>query len=43
MHGRHTRLAGNVGDFYLTLTEGVLNAGLGTLPTATKKLPGLLA
>jgi hypothetical protein len=43
IHGRHTRVAGNVGDFYLTLTEGVLNAGLGTLPTATKKLPGLLA
>lgn len=42
IHGRHTRLAGNVGDFYLTLTEGVLNAGLGSLPTATKKLPGLL-
>lgn len=43
IHGRHTRVAGNVGDFYLTLTEGVLNAGLGTLPTATKKLPGILA
>jgi hypothetical protein len=42
-HGRHTRVAGNVGDFYLTLTEGVLNAGLGSLPTATKKLPGVLA
>lgn len=43
IHGRHTRVAGNVGDFYLTLTEGVLSAGLGTLPTATKKLPGILA
>ncbi len=43
VHGRHTRVAGNVGDFYLTLTEGVLDAGLGSLPTATKKLPGILA
>lgn len=43
VHGRHTRVAGNVGDFYQTLTDGVLNAGLGTLPTATKKLPGILS
>lgn len=43
VHGRHTRVGGNVGDFYQTLTEGVLNAGLGTLPTATKKLPGILS
>jgi hypothetical protein len=43
VHGRHTRVAGNVGDFYQTLTDGVLDAGLGTLPTATKKLPGILA
>ncbi len=43
VHGRHTRVGGNVGDFYLTLTDGVLDAGLGSLPTATKKLPGILA
>ena len=43
LHGRHTRVAGNVGDFYQTLTDGVLNAGLGTLPTATKKLAGILS
>ena len=43
VQGRHTRVGGNVGDFYQTLTEGVLNAGLGTLPTATKKLPGILS
>ena len=43
VHGRHTRVGGNVGEFYLTLTEGVLDAGLGSLPTATKKLPGILA
>ena len=43
LHGRHTRVAGNVGDFYQTLTDGVLNARLGTLPTATKKLAGILS
>ena len=43
VHGRHTRVGGNVGDFYQTITDGVLNAGLGTLPTATKKLPGILS
>jgi len=40
--GRHTRLTGTVGDFYLTLTDGVLDAELGKLPTATKRLPGVL-
>lgn len=43
VHGRHTRVGGNVGDFYQTITDGVLNAGLGTLPTATKKLAGILS
>lgn len=43
VHGRHTRLEGTVGDFYLTLTDGVLDTGLGTLPTASKRLPGILA
>jgi len=42
LRGRHTRVAGNVGDFYLTLTEGVMKAGLSAVPTATKELPGLL-
>jgi hypothetical protein len=40
--GRHTRAFGTFGDLYLTLADGVMNAGLGTFPTATKRLPGLL-
>ncbi len=41
--GTHSRVTGTVGDLYLTLADGVLDAGLGSFPTATKKLPGLLA
>ena len=41
--GRHTRTFGTVGDLYLTLTDGALDLGLGTFPTATKRLPGILA
>jgi Protein of unknown function (DUF1552) len=41
--GRHTRAFGTFGDLYLTLADGVLDAGLGAFPTATKRLPGILA
>src|SRR3954469_13701423 len=41
--GRHTRTFGTVGDLYLTLTDGALDLGLGAFPTATKRLPGILA
>jgi hypothetical protein len=40
--GRHTRVMGTVGDLYLTLTNGVLDTRLSSLPTATKQLPGIL-
>ena len=40
--GRHTRVAGTIGDLYLTLTDGVLDAGLGSFPTATKRVSDLL-
>jgi hypothetical protein len=40
--GRHTRACGTFGDLYLTLADGVMNAGLDSFPTATKRLPGLL-
>src|SRR6266545_4259866 len=43
LHGRHTRAFGTFGDLYLTLADGVMNAGLGSFPTATKRLPGILA
>jgi len=43
VHGRHSRVAGNVGDFYLTVLDGVLDTALGSVPTATRRLPGILA
>jgi hypothetical protein len=42
VQGQHSRVAGNVGDFYLTVIDGVLDTALGTVPTATKRLPGIL-
>ena len=36
--GRHTRLAGTIGDLYLTLADDVLKADLRELPTAQRKL-----
>jgi hypothetical protein len=36
--GLHTRLAGTVGDLYLTLAEEVVGAKIGGFPTADKKL-----
>ena len=41
--GRHTRSFGTFGDLYLTLVDGVLDLGVDAFPTATKKLPGILA
>ena len=41
--GRHTRSFGTFGDLYLTLLDGVLDLGVDAFPTATKKLPGILA
>ena len=40
--GRHSRITGTVGDLYLTLADGILDAGLGSLPTASKRLTGLV-
>ncbi|HEY2930326.1 MAG TPA: DUF1552 domain-containing protein [Acidobacteriota bacterium] len=40
--GRHSRMTGTFGDFYLTLADGIMRAGLGKFPTATRKLSGLL-
>jgi hypothetical protein len=41
--GTHSRITGTVGDIYLTLADDVLDAGLGSLPTASKRAPGLVA
>jgi hypothetical protein len=40
--GRHTRIAGTIGDLYLTLADEVLGAGLRELPTAERKLSQIL-
>ena len=40
--GRHTRITGTVGDVYLTLADEVIGAGIGKVPTATKKLSALV-
>jgi hypothetical protein len=40
--GRHSRVAGTIGDLYLTLADDVFQAGLGKLPTAQRKLTQVL-
>src|SRR6185503_1420283 len=40
--GSHTRLAGTIGDLYLTLADDVLKAGLGKMPTGQRKLTQVL-
>jgi hypothetical protein len=40
--GVHTRVAGTVGDLYLTLAEEVVGARIGTFPTAAKKLTAIV-
>ena len=40
--GRHTRVAGTIGDLYLTLADEVFKAGLNKLPTAQRKLTQVL-
>ena len=34
----HTRTTGTLGDLYLTLSDEVMQAGVGKFPTAEKKL-----
>ncbi|MBM3754938.1 MAG: DUF1552 domain-containing protein [Acidobacteria bacterium] len=40
--GLHTRTTGTLGDLYLTLSDEVLKAGLGSFPTADTKLTGIV-
>jgi hypothetical protein len=40
--GTHSRMTGTVGDLYLTLADDILDAGLGSLPTATKRAAGIV-
>ena len=41
--GMHTQATGTVGDLYVALADGVMKAGIGTFPTATRMLPGIVA
>jgi len=41
-HGQHTKIAGTIGDLYTTLFDGVMGAGLGKAPTATRQLTEIL-
>jgi hypothetical protein len=40
--GRHLRVAGTIGDLYHTVFDGVIQAGIGKLPTANRKLTEIL-
>jgi hypothetical protein len=40
--GQHQKIAGTIGDLYTTLFDGVMGAGLGKAPTATRQLTEIL-
>jgi len=40
--GAHTRVMGTIGDLYLTVADGILDAGLGRFPTASKQITEVL-
>ena len=41
--GRHSKMTGTMGDLYLVLANGFMEAGLDRFPTASMPLPGILA
>ena len=41
--GQHAKIAGTIGDLYTTLFDGVMGAGLGKAPTATRQLTEILS
>jgi hypothetical protein len=41
--GRHTKIAGTIGDLHLTIADNVVGAGLGKIPSANRKLTEILA
>ena len=43
VHGSHIKIAGTIGDLYLTVADDLLNAGLGKVPTANRRLTEILA
>jgi len=42
-HGRYNKVAGTIGDLYLTLSNDVLNVGLDSFPTASRRVTEILA
>ncbi|MBZ2183511.1 MAG: DUF1552 domain-containing protein [Bryobacter sp.] len=40
--GTHSKVTGTVGDLYLTLADGALDAGLGKFPTASRRMSEVL-
>jgi hypothetical protein len=40
--GRHTKIAGTIGDLYTTLFDGAMGVGLGKVPTANRQLTEIL-
>ena len=40
--GQHTKIAGTIGDLYTTLFDGVMNAGVGKVPTSSRQLSEIL-
>jgi len=43
VHGSHIKIAGTIGDLYLTVADDLLNAGLAKVPTANRRLTEILA
>ena len=41
--GAHTKVTGTMGDLFLTLANGPMQASLANFPTADQKLPGVVA
>ena len=41
--GRHAKIAGTIADLHLTLTDNVIGAGLGKIPSFNRKLTEILA
>jgi hypothetical protein len=41
--GMHTKVTGTMGELYLAAANDILHAGIGSFPTASRKLDGLLS
>ena len=41
--GTHTKTTGTIGDLYLTVADELVGANIGKFPTASRRVPGLIA